>query len=64
MVICFGICSGLLAAYLILTTPEGQALTEWVTAQVSRIIGSLFLSVLGLGLLELVWRRMVAWMTK
>ena len=63
MVICFGLCSGLLVAYLILTTPEGEALTEWVTAQTSRIIGSLFVSVLGLGLLELSWRKIVAWMT-
>jgi hypothetical protein len=63
MVMCFGLCSGLLVAYLILTTPEGEALTEWVTAQTSRIIGSLFVSVLGLGLLEVAWRRIVAWIT-
>jgi uncharacterized protein YacL len=61
MAICFGLCCGLLAAYLILTTPEGQAITEWVTAQTVRIIGSLFASVISLGVLELVWRKAFQW---
>lgn len=61
MVICFGICSGCLAAYLILTTPEGQAITAWVTSNTIRIIGSLLLTIVGLGALELMWQRTVAW---
>lgn len=61
MAIGFGLCGGLLAAYLLLTTSEGQAITEWVTAQTVRIIGSLFVSVIGLGVLELAWRRLSQW---
>ena len=62
MAICFGLSCGLLAAYLVLTTAEGRALTEWVTSQTLRIIGSLFATVLGLGILEAAWRKAVAWL--
>ena len=59
----FGLCCGVLTAFLILTTPEGQALTVWVTSQTNRIIGSLFASIFGLGVLELIWRKIVQWVT-
>ena len=58
MAIGCGVCCGLLAAYLLLTTSEGQAISKWVTASTIRIIGSLFVSVMGLGFLELVWRKL------
>jgi len=61
MAICFGLCCGFLAAYLILTTAEGRTITEWVTARTLRIAGSLFATVLGLGLLEMAWRRAAGW---
>lgn len=64
MAICFGLCCGFLAAYLILTTAEGRTITEWVTAQTLRIAGSLFASVLGLGLLEMAWRRAAGWIAR
>jgi hypothetical protein len=57
MAIGFGLSGGFLAAYLLLSTSEGQALTEWVTAGTIRIVGSLFVSVIGLGGLELAWRK-------
>ena len=60
----FGLCAGFLSAYLILTTPEGQALTDWVTAQTVRMIGSLMAFVLGLGLLEVVWGAMSGWLRR
>jgi len=56
MAIGCGVCCGLLAAYLLLTTSEGQSITKWVTTSTVRIIGSLFVSVVGSGFLELVWR--------
>lgn len=38
----FGVSGGLLAAYLLLTTPEGRAINAWVTAQTTRLVASLF----------------------
>jgi len=57
MAVGFGLCAGLLAAYLLLTTPEGQTLNEWITAQTIRLVGSLFASVSIPVLLELALRR-------
>jgi len=59
----FGLGLGALAFYLVLTTTQGQVLTEWVTAQISRLIGSLFGSAFGLGTLELIWRKVLQWIT-
>jgi hypothetical protein len=59
MAIGFGLCAGLLAAYLLLTTSEGQAINAWVTAQTVRLAGSLFASVGIPWLLELAWRKIV-----
>lgn len=59
MAIGFGLCAGLLAAYLLLTTPEGRAINAWVIAQTIRLVGSLFASVSIPWLLELVWRKIV-----
>lgn len=59
----FGLGLGALASYLVLTTTQGQILTEWVTAQINRLIGSLFGSAFGLGTLELIWRKVLQWIT-
>jgi len=53
----FGVSGGLLVAYLMLFTNQGQQLTQWVTAQHFRVIVSLFGTVFALTLLEIVWRR-------
>jgi hypothetical protein len=53
----FGLCAGILAAYLMLTTPEGQAITKWVTDQTIRVAGSLLVSVTSLGILDFAWRE-------
>ena len=58
MAIGAGLCGGVPAAYLLLTTPEGQAITKWATNGTTRIIGSLFVSVMGLGIFESVWRKL------
>ena len=55
----FGLCAGLLAAYLLLTTSEGRAINAWVTAQTIRLVGSLLASVSIPWLLELAWRKIV-----
>ena len=57
MAIGFGLCSGFLATYLLLTTREGQKISEWITAETIRIVGSLFVSTLGLGGVELASRK-------
>jgi len=60
LAVIFSLCGGFLAGYLILTRPEGKALTAWVTAEIVRMIGSLFASILGLGLLEALWYLLVS----
>jgi hypothetical protein len=60
MTVGFGLCGGLLAAYLVLTTPEGQVMTEWVTAQTIRVVGSLLFSVFIVGGLDIAWRRLLS----
>jgi len=52
----FGVSCGILAAYLVLTTQEGQVLTDWVTAQSIRLVGSLLISVFIFGVLDFAWR--------
>jgi hypothetical protein len=58
LVMGFGLCAGLLAAYLLLTTAEGQAITDWVTAQTLRIVGSMFTTAFGLVVLQWVADRL------
>jgi hypothetical protein len=62
MTIGFGLSSGLLAAWLLLTTPEGQAITGWVTDQTIRIVASLLVTVFALGFLETGWQALVDWL--
>ncbi len=59
MAIGFGLCAGVLAAYLLLTTPEGQAINRWVTAETVRLVGSLLASVSIPWLLELAYSRIL-----
>jgi hypothetical protein len=61
MAVGFGLSSGLLAAYLLLTTPEGQRITDWVTANTLRIVASLSAAVFALGFLDVGWRTLADW---
>jgi hypothetical protein len=58
MAIGVGLSAGFLAAYLLLTMREGQELIQWVTARTIRLVSSLFVSLIGLGVVEIIWRRL------
>jgi hypothetical protein len=59
MAIGLGLCGGLLASWLLLTTQEGQLITQWVSAETIRLVSSLLGSVTALGLLEWILHKLL-----